>query len=261
MPAKKYFEGMMLGRDKNICFIKDLGYVNGRKKGIFECPVCHRKDWETGLADIISGKSIQCKNCASKKHRDRLIEWNKKQIIDLTGQTFGKLTVLQHLDKKDNSGHYLNKCQCSCINKTIVFVNSSDLLSGKIYNCGCEKIYSKGEAKIVEILNKLNIEFYREYKFIDCISPITKAKLRFDFYLPKENICIEYDGQQHYSNASVKFFSEKESLEDRQYRDSIKNNYCKEKNIILIRIPYKDYNKLDKEYILQKINNKYSDIG
>lgn len=116
---------------------------------------------------------------------------------------------------------------------------------------------SKNEEKIVKILLQEKISFVREKTFQD----LKNGKFRFDFYLPKENICIEYDGRQHYDNASVKFFSEKESLEDRQYRDSIKNNYCKEKNIILIRIPYKDYNKLDKEYILQKINNKYSDIG
>lgn len=254
MPAKKYFEGMMLGKDKNICFIKDLGYVNGRKKGIFECPVCHRKDWETGLADIISGKSIQCKNCASKKHRDRLIEWNKKQIIDLTGQTFGKLTVLQHLDKKDNSGHYLNKCQCSCINKTIIFVNSSDLKSGKVYNCGCEKIYSKGETKIAELLNKMNIMYSREYKFIDCINPKTNSNLRYDFYLPDYNICIEYDGRQHFENHSLEFFTKKETIQDRQYRDKIKDNYCKKNNIGLIRIPYYNYNKITEEYLLNLIN-------
>lgn len=202
----------------------------------------------------MSGRSSQCRKCADKKSTDRIIKWNKSQIIDLTGQVFGKLLVLEHLHKKDNTGHYLNKCQCSCDNKTIIFVNSSDLLSGEVYNCGCERIYSKGEAKIAELLKKLNISFFREYKFIDCINPITKAKLRFDFYLPKENICIEYDGQQHYRESSIKFFSEKESLEDRQYRDSIKNNYCKEKNIPLIRISYKDYNKIDQEYLLQKIN-------
>lgn len=44
MPGKKYFEGMMLGKDNNIQYIKELGYVNGRKKGMFKCPNCHRTD-------------------------------------------------------------------------------------------------------------------------------------------------------------------------------------------------------------------------
>lgn len=128
MPAKKYFEGMMLGPSSNILFIKDLGYINGRRKGIFRCPNCN-EDWETGLPDIINGKSTQCKKCSSKKDAIKFISLNKSRIKDLTGQKFGKLTVLEHLDKKDKRGHYLNKCQCSCKDKTIIYVNNTDLLT------------------------------------------------------------------------------------------------------------------------------------
>lgn len=63
-------------------------------------------------------------------------------------------------------------------------------------SCGC--LNSKGEEKITQILLKLNIIFYKEYQFIDCINPKTNTKLRFDFYLPDYNCCIEYDGKQHY---------------------------------------------------------------
>lgn len=122
---------------------------------------------------------------------------------------------------------------------------------GRIWHCGCLSPKSKGERKISQILEHNNLSFEREYKFDDCINPLTKAILRFDFYLPNYNLCIEYDGIQHFEETSWRH----EGLKDVQYRDSIKNNYCKEHNIKLIRIPYWDFDKLDDEYLLSLINN------
>jgi hypothetical protein len=42
------------------------------------------------------------------------------------------------------------------------------------------------------------------------------------------------------------------SLTERQKRDKIKNEYCKQNNIHLIRIPYTDINYIDKKYLLDK---------
>ena len=45
------------------------------------------------------------------------------------------------------------------------------------------------------------------------------------------------------------------TLQERKRRDNIKNQYCKDNNIYLIRIPYTDYNILDEEYIMERLNN------
>jgi len=50
----------------------------------------------------------------------------------------------------------------------------------------------------MNILIKNNINFISQYKFKDCIFPDTKYPAIFDFYLPDKNICIEYDGEQHF---------------------------------------------------------------
>jgi len=63
-----------------------------------------------------------------------------------------------------------------------------------------------------------------------------KNTLEFDFYLPKINTCIEFDGLQHYK--SVIYFGGEESLKKSKLRDKIKNIFCKENNINLIRIRY-----------------------
>ena len=69
------------------------------------------------------------------------------------------------------------------------------------------------------------------YKFEDL------NKYRFDFYIIDKQYCIEYDGETHYQ-ANLHGWHDKEQLKQQQERDEIKNQYCKEHNIPLIRIPY-----------------------
>lgn len=55
------------------------------------------------------------------------------KFIDLTGQQFGRLTVLK---RDENKGKFITwLCQCDCGNTTIV--RGTDLKSGKILSCGC----------------------------------------------------------------------------------------------------------------------------
>jgi hypothetical protein len=92
---------------------------------------------------------------------------------------------------------------------------------------------SKGEKKVREFLFKNKINFIRQHTFFDCKNTNV---LPFDFYLPDHNICIEYDGIQHFKPVN-RFGGEKGFLLTKQ-NDSIKNNYCLVNKINLIRIPY-----------------------
>ena len=169
------------------------------------------------------------------------------KMKDLTGKRFGKLIALYPTNKR-KSGNIVWHCRCDCGNTVDV---SSGELTRKTRNgtksCGC--ITSRGEEKIVEILNELGIKYEKEKKFKDCINPKTDYPLRFDFFLPDYNCCIEYDGGQHYE--AIDYFGGKNTLTDVQYRDNIKNNFCKENNIQLIRIPYTEYDKINNDFILK----------
>lgn len=101
---------------------------------------------------------------------------------------------------------------------------------------------SIGEFKIDKFLRDNNILFEREKTFDDCRS-IKDYKLRFDFWVPALNMCIEYDGLQH--EQEIKWFG-KESFENTKRNDVIKEDYLKNKGINLLRIKHKDRNKIDK---------------
>lgn len=92
---------------------------------------------------------------------------------------------------------------------------------------------SKNEEKIVKILLQEKISFIREKTFQD----LKNGKFRFDFYLPKENIIIEIDGEQHFKQIK-KFQKTRQDFLKQQERDRRKNSYCLANNIPLYRVPY-----------------------
>ena len=119
-----------------------------------------------------------------------------------------------------------------------------------IKGSGCPNCkLSKGENKIRQWLRKNNVEFTSQATFKNCTNPNTNRKLRFDFYILKYNILIEFDGRQHSELISTSNFH-KESLKNIQFRDNIKNKYASDNNIKLIRINYTQLNQT--ENILEK---------
>ena len=101
---------------------------------------------------------------------------------------------------------------------------------------GCSKCkLSQGELNIIKILEENSINYVNQKKFNNCIN---KRKLSFDFYLPEYNVCIEYDGVQHFE--SIEYFGGDKEFEYIKYKDNIKNNYCLSNNIKLFRISYMD---------------------
>ena len=89
------------------------------------------------------------------------------------------------------------------------------------------------ENRINEILIRNNIKFYRQKVFEDCKNI---NYLPFDFFIPDQNIVIEYHGKQHYE--PIKWFGGEETLFYIQNNDKIKKTYCEKNNIKYIEISY-----------------------
>jgi len=88
---------------------------------------------------------------------------------------------------------------------------------------------SKGEAKIAEWLTSNGIKYEVE-KSIPEFSNIKK----FDFYLPDQDLYLEYDGVQHFK--PVEQFGGSAQLEVQKQNDLRTNLWCKNNNIKLVRI-------------------------
>jgi len=92
---------------------------------------------------------------------------------------------------------------------------------------------SRGEKEIVTFLNKHNINYERQKKFHNCRNVF---ELPFDFYIPSKRTCIEFDGLQHFQ--PVEHFGGLKAYEQLKINDKIKEDYCEDNYINLIRIRY-----------------------
>lgn len=92
-------------------------------------------------------------------------------------------------------------------------------------------------------LNNKNIKYEEQKSFKKCKN---KRLLPFDFYLPEYNICIKFDGIQHYK--PVKQYGGYDNFNKQKINDEIKNDFCLVNNIKLLRIKYN-------ENIIEFLNN------
>ena len=192
-----------------------VNYINNKTKIKIICPV--HGIFKQSPHGHLSGNG--CDKCAKYSTTEEFID----------------KSIHIHNDKYDYSlVKYINnktKVKIICIEHGIFEQKPSHHLLGS----GCPTCNeSKGEKEISKILKNYNINYIREKRFVDCRN---KLPLPFDFYLPEYNLCIEFDGQQHFEY--IKYWkNDSNKLKIRKFNDDIKTTYCKNNNIKLLRIRY-----------------------
>ena len=166
-------------------------------------------------------KKRGCLKCIGRdKTNETFIEFSRKihgdkynyDLIDYVKSSINvKIICKEHGVFEQKPNHHLNGQGCPICNS------------------------SKGEMRIKILLEKNNIMYERQKSFKDCID---KKPLQFDFYLNNINTIIEYDGIQHFK--PIGFFGGENSFNDLKRKDKIKTEYCKNRNINLIRISLYD---------------------
>lgn len=118
----------------------------------------------------------------------------------------------------------------------------------------CElKSTSLGELQVRKHLQSLDLSFKEQVSFKGFFPNSSKAPFRFDFqvFLSEDFFfLIEYDGEQHFKEANK--FGKTNYLEKMQKHDSIKDDFCKDKGVNLLRIPYTEFSNVEiiiNEYI------------
>lgn len=212
--------------------------TNNSNKGAYWLCQCSCGNIKSIAASSLkSGKTKSC-GCKTASYISQSLSKELKQ-----GDIFGKWRVIRKdNDNLGDGSRYI--CQCDCgITKS---VKTSSLLDGSSLSCGC--MHSAGEWKLSQILQQLNYHIETQYSFDNLCGDYNP--LRFDFAVldgGEIKCLIEYQGEQHYK--SKDFFDEKLSFSKRQEYDEKKRQYCKERGIKLVEIPYWDYDKLDINYV------------
>lgn len=150
---------------------------------------------------------------ASKIHNNRYRYWNS---IYVNSHTKLIITCLEHGDFLQTPNSHLNGNGCP----------------------GCKS--SKGEETIRLILEKHGIEFEREYMI-----PGVTPRYRYDFYLPYQNLFIEFHGIQHYK--PVEIFGGEEAYKETVTRDMLKKSIAKMIGVRLFHFNYLQLKQLSLE--------------
>lgn len=177
---------------------------------------------------------------------------SEANLINLIGQRFGTLTVVQKSDKKVKGDVYW-QCVCDCGN--IIDTSGHNLRRGSTLSCGCLGM-SHGEYHISDLLNNNHIDYIYNRGYFADLKNEDNNLLRYDFILFDNNHrpyrIIEFDGIQH--NEPINFFGGFHSLLKTKKNDIIKNQYALSHNIPLVRIPY---SKRDSMTLDDLLGNKY----
>lgn len=101
---------------------------------------------------------------------------------------------------------------------------------------------SVGENLVLAWLINNGIEYIRQYTINNDNLFCSNKKFKVDFYLPKFNVIIEYNGKQHYNDG---WFFKENGFEKQQERDMALRQYCKEHKIKLIEIPFSEMGNIE----------------
>lgn len=176
--------------------------------------------------------------------REKIFESNAK---DISGQKFGKLTVLKQSDVKKNRCIYWD-CLCECGNH--ITVCGASLRNQNTLSCGCLE-ESKGEMIIEQLLRELDIKFKKQFSFSDLKGD--NSLLRFDFAILDNNkniqYLIEFQGIQHFK--PIEYFGGEKRFNKQKEYDEKKKKYCQSNEIPLIEITYNQLKNLDKTKFLE----------
>lgn len=201
-------------------------YINARTPILHYCEV-HQTFWEISPSAALQGQG--CQQCRSEKIGDALKKGKEQYLEELS---IINPNIVLCGEYKNATTPTLHKC---LIHDYIWSPIPSNILGGH----GCPKCSeSKGEKQITLWLEQNKMINIPQKRFADCCDV---KPLPFDFYIPGLNVCIEYQGEQHYRPVNFGGINDEEAYNNfitTQYHDEIKRNYCMKNNIKLICIPY-----------------------
>lgn len=211
-------------------------------------------EFETTISNFIDRRKRFCSECGLKKIK----EYHKLNYDDVKKhlESIGSAKLLSKTYENSYS-NLLFQCECGNTFETTrgTFIN----LNKRRCNF-CSNAMSQGEISVLDFLNSKKLQFKMEYSEDKMLSKLGFL-LRIDFAIFKDDkikLAIEMDGKQHFEPVRFGGCSESQAVESHLRtieNDGIKNQYCKENNIPLLRIPYWEFNNI--EEILDRELSKY----
>jgi hypothetical protein len=196
----------------------------------------HKYKFTTTFSLHISSKGGGCRKCHYETNKSKLSS-NTSEFIEKAKKIHGCKFDYTKVKYINNYTKVIIRCN--------VHGDFEQTPIGHVINkqgCpGCKE--SKGEKAIRVYLENNNIKFIPQYSYDNCRYI---NKLFFDFYIPELNMLIEFDGKQHFEPIEWLYDQAESYFQLQIQKDQIKDRYCLDNNIKLVRISYKDIRKINK---------------
>lgn len=207
-------------------------YTKNRLKNFSIFHLYNKENFNHNLKIYIKANNIKC-NFVGCNNYTGASEYNLKfKCVECGKEYYNSFT------------EFINRRRCTCL--------------------GCSKKQSNLSRCVENLLKDSGVKYEKEITFEQCKD---KLCLPFDFGIFESStlkFIIEVDGQQHFE--PIKFAgckSDEDALKAFEYtkfHDKIKNNFCNDNNIELIRIPYFDILNNNLDYLIDKIKNVQKNI-
>lgn len=214
--------------------IKDLGLtLNSVKDKSYNMTCVNGHKLVYTERRIRSGKAT-CNICDGR----RLDTQNIQRELDRYGYIFvtGETSIDRCGNEVINASQRIT-VKCASQGHEIAAMCMSDIRRGKrCPHCSGSvrnNSYSRGEEIIAKVLDLNDIAYTRQEP-ITVITSEGVQTLRLDFFLPEMQTIIEYDGEHHKYGRSD---GTREDLLALQKRDRIRDQYAKDNNLTMVRIP------------------------
>lgn len=198
-----------------------LKYTNTSEAALFKCQKCGSEFSRQPLRFL---KNQSCPVCEARVESPTL-EMVKQRLLEI-----GNFTLVKEDQYKNLHSKILLRHDCGFVWSTKL----SKVYNGATFCPKCSKRVSRGERAILGYLDEHNIDYVFQWK-----RNIEGHNLYFDFYLPDNNMAIEFQGEQHY--APVDWFGGQKDYETRIQRDNYKKDWCQKNNIKLLEISWKNF--------------------
>ena len=217
------------------CILLSVEYLDNKSKLDFQCE-CGNK-FKVPFEKFKDRNRRQCKTCGIELRAVQRRKTQSQFEIQIEEMYKGEYSVLEEY-KNDFTKILVRHNECGYEYR----VRPSNILRNR--KCPiCTS--SNGEYQINRWLIENNFTYEREYTFDDLVSDLDNP-LRFDFAIFKNNtikMLIEFDGEQHQRH--IKGWQTIQDFKKLKLHDSFKDNYCKDNNIKLVRIPYTDIDNIN----------------
>ena len=188
----------------------------------------------------------RCPACAEKIRRSKLTktqEQYEEEIFDRFGNEYK--VIGKYINNKAKIAIKHNDCGH-------IFDISAIKMLYNINPCPfCERP-TRGEQRIIDYLDSFMKDEYIYQQYYNDLLGINGGQLSYDFYLPKYNLLIEYQGEFHDGTAEQQT---EEQFEIQKEHDRRKREYAKSHGIDLLEVWYWDFDNIE-DILYNYLRNK-----